>query len=82
MGYETMIIGWREDDPRRFMMQGGTVLAGRCGACRHNTYLNPSGVEAMRTRDCAVFCHNCSEERMANGGKVYDQLIGDMTPPR
>lgn len=64
MGYETLIIGYRYDDPMR--LQADTVSrvqpAGRCGTCGGNVYLNASGVRTMRERDCAIICRLCRHD--------------------
>ena len=50
----------------------GMILAGRCGDCRHNVWLNASGVQAMRERDCVVYCADCA------AGSGYDNFIADL----
>jgi len=74
MAYNSFIVGFAEDDPRRFYHSDFGVLAGRCGSCRRNTYLAPSGVEALRTRDSAVYCADC-----AIGRKEYDSMVADLS---
>lgn len=69
------IIGYCPTDPLFYQMKSehGMILAGRCGSCRRNTFLNPSGVDALRTRDCAVYCNECAHER-----GEYDHFISDL----
>lgn len=73
MPYTSFVIGFSEDDPRRYLMREHTILAGRCGSCRKNTYLNPSGVDCLKTRDTAVYCSNCAHLRAE-----YDHMVADL----
>jgi hypothetical protein len=54
-------------------MREYTVLSGRCGSCRRNVYLNPSGIQATRERDCVIYCHFCAIEQ-----QEYDSMIADL----
>ena len=66
MGYETLLVAYREDDPLRFQAErlglGRVVAAGRCGICRHNVYVNASGARTIRERDCALVCRYCRND--------------------
>jgi hypothetical protein len=64
VGYETLLIAYREDDPLRFVADraGRVVPAGRCGICRRNVFVNESGAKSMRERDCAVVCRHCRHD--------------------
>lgn len=87
---QTFLVGYREEDPRAHRMlgdheslsdrrartHGHMTLAARCGSCRSNVWLNPSGVEAMRERDCVVYCATCMES-----DRGYDYAIADLAHP-
>jgi hypothetical protein len=64
VGYESLIVGYREDDNLRFASDriAPTVPAGRCGVCRRNVYVNPSGAKTLRERDCAIVCRHCRND--------------------
>lgn len=64
MGYETLLIAYREDDPLRFVAERiqPVVPAGRCGVCRHNVYVNRGGARTLRERDCAIVCRHCRHD--------------------
>lgn len=68
------IIAYRHDDPRCKFLDGGAIPAGRCGSCGHNVYANQSGIDAIKERDCIVYCHFCAIDR-----QEYDGMVQDLT---
>jgi hypothetical protein len=64
VGYETLLIAYRYDDPLRYIAEaaGPVHPAGRCGICRQNVYVNASGAKSIRERDCAVICRLCRHD--------------------
>ena len=78
LGHQRLLVGYRDDDPRRFTLGGdigGGVPAGKCIDCHHDVFLDPSGLDCLRTRDPALACMFCQDhfryvERAHQSGMV------------
>lgn len=65
LGHQRLVVGFRDDDPRRWTLRGdirGGLRAGACVDCHHEVYLDPGGISAIRDRDAKVACMFCQEE--------------------
>lgn len=61
-GYHNFVVGWRHDDRRRWRLDelgNPAQLAGKCQGCFQPTYLNASGIQAIRERDANLVCDHC-----------------------
>jgi hypothetical protein len=72
---ESLIVGYRSDDPDRFLTKrynmGWTCERdGRCIECDRWVYLNPSGRTAHRERDSVLICKFCFEAGRQNRRSV------------
>ncbi len=57
----------REQLAERFaMFPPATIHAGRCISCSSECYVNPSGADAIRTRDADVCCDRCERLHSAD----------------
>lgn len=78
LGHQRLLVGYRDDDPRRYFLQGdirGGIEIGNCVDCHHAVYVDSSGVKAYRERDPNVACMYCQDsfryrERVHQSGLV------------
>jgi hypothetical protein len=64
-GYQRLVVGFRDDDPRRWSLGGdirGGVPIGRCVDCHHEVYGDQGARRAVIDRDAAVGCSWCNEQ--------------------
>ena len=56
-----LVVCYRRDDlAGRFLMRPpADIRAGRCIGCGVEVYVNPSGAQAIRERDCDLVCTGC-----------------------
>jgi len=78
LGYQRLVVGYRDDDPARFHLVGdirGGVQIGNCVDCHHPVYGDAGARQAVIDRDAAVGCMWCNEsfrqrERIHQSGMV------------
>lgn len=64
-GYQRLVVGYRDDDPRRWYLGGdirGGIVIGTCVDCHHAVYGDIGARDAVRSRDAAVGCMWCNEQ--------------------
>jgi hypothetical protein len=64
LGYQRLVVAYRDDDPRRWSLAGdirGGVEIGRCVDCHHAVYGDPGARRAVIDRDAAVGCMFCND---------------------
>lgn len=60
-----IVVGYRDDDPRRYGLPGdirGGVVIGRCVDCGHEVYGDGGAAWTVRERDTQVGCMWCHEQ--------------------
>lgn len=78
LGSQRLVVGFRDDDPRRAGLGGGIMGGrelGRCVDCGHAVYGDLGCVDLVRKRDAQVGCMFCHEslvyrERLHQQGMV------------
>jgi hypothetical protein len=63
-----LIVGFRDDDGRRYAMQGcepGGVYLGRCVDCDHPVFGDYGALDAIRRRDAELACMYCNDQLRA-----------------
>ena len=64
-GYGRVVVGYRFNDRRRFLLdgqEGGMVRGGRCISCGADTFSVLSGQAAIRDRDAQIACDDCYQQ--------------------
>lgn len=77
-GYQRLVVGYRDDDPRRWHLAGdvrGGLVIGSCVDCHHTVYGDLGARQAVKDRDAAVGCMWCNDsfrhrERIHQSGMV------------
>lgn len=79
MAGESLIVGYRADDTRRYLartynMGWDTKPDGRCIECGRPVFLNESGQRAHRERDSLLICKFDYDAGKRNRVEVVDYL--------
>lgn len=62
-GNHAVVVGYRENDPRRWQLRNQVTRADKCIDCDHVVYYVRSGIDAIRSRDALVMCDQCYQSQ-------------------